>query len=97
MPSELPRFAKTTTRRIFVTGFDQKPLTVDVALGRSSKSVTLGLRIQACIIPATQPAARKGFKLVKGAAIKAETITRGCARAIAAPAAESRPLTKIHI
>ncbi len=31
VPSELPRLAKATTRRILHTGFIQKPFTVDMA------------------------------------------------------------------
>lgn len=97
VPSELPRLAKMTTSRIFVTGLVQKPFTVEVASGRFSKSATVGFLMQACTKPATQPAAIIGFRLVRGAAKKEEIIVIGWARATAAPAAERMPFTSTQI
>jgi len=76
-PIILPRFDRAAMSRIFVTGFVQKPRSVSMASGRSSKSATVGLFIQAWTRAATQPEAINGCRVVIGAARKAERIVRG--------------------
>ena len=77
VPSELPRLAKATTRRILHTGLIQNPFIVNIAVGRFSKSDTVGFLTQACTKPEIHPAAIRGLRLVKGAAKNDASIVRG--------------------
>ena len=96
VPIELPILVNTTTRRIRVTLFRQKPLIERMSSGSFSKSLTLGLREKASTSPDTQPAAIIGFNDVNGAASMEETIVTGCARAMMAPIPAKIALAPIH-
>ena len=77
VPIELPRFVKTTTRRIRVILFFQKPLMERMSLGKFSKSLTFGFLKKASTSHETQPAAIIGFKEVRGAARIEDRIVNG--------------------
>ena len=96
VPKELPRFVKTTTNKIRVILFRQKPFIVLISSGNLSKSLTLGFRESASTRPETHPAAIMGFKEVRGAANTDDKIVNGCANAITAPMPAKMPFAMTH-
>ena len=89
-------FAKTTTNKILVILFFQKPLIDEVSCAISSKSDTFGFLSIASLRPANQPAASKGLKEVSGAIMNAVSIDNGWPRAQATPRALRVPFHRIH-
>ncbi len=77
VPTELPILVNTTTSRILVILFFQKPLRDEMSSGSLSKSFTFGFPRKASTRPETQPAAIMGLREVTGEATTAERIVSG--------------------
>ena len=94
-----PKLENPTTSNILKTRFFHKPeIFIPVVDVKSSvivsKSLTVGFLIIASIKPETHPVAIPGWIAAIGAIRPADSIDKGCARAIVAPIAAHIPVDK---